>query len=138
MDWKLEVIVVPVSDVDRAKEFYVDKLGFHLDVDHSAGEAFRVVQATPPGSACSVTFGVNVGEGEPGTLKGVHLVVEDIEAAAVQLTEAGIKHSGPQHFVAGMMTPGPDPEHRDYGSFVFFDDPDGNSWAVQEVRRHAR
>jgi catechol 2,3-dioxygenase-like lactoylglutathione lyase family enzyme len=138
VDWKLELVVVPVSDVDRAKEFYVDKLGFRLDVDHSAGEAFRVVQVTPPGSACSVTFGMNVGAGEPGTLKGLHLVVEDIEAAAKQLTAAGVEHSGPQHFVAGTMTPGPDPDRRDYGSFVFFDDPDHNSWAVQEVRRPVR
>jgi catechol 2,3-dioxygenase-like lactoylglutathione lyase family enzyme len=138
MDWKLELVVVPVSDVDRAKEFYVDKLGFRLDVDHSAGDAFRVVQVTPPGSACSVTFGINVGGGEPGSLKGVHLIVEDIEAAAEQLTAAGVKHSGPQHFVNGAMTPGPDPQRADYSSFVFFDDPDGNSWAVQEVRKHVR
>ena len=81
MDWKLELVILPVSDVDRAKEFYVDRLGFHLDVDHNAGEAFRVVQMTPPGSACSITIGVNVGAGEPGTTKGLHLVVEDIEAA---------------------------------------------------------
>jgi catechol 2,3-dioxygenase-like lactoylglutathione lyase family enzyme len=138
MDWRLEVVVVPVSDVDRAKEFYVDKLGFRLDVDHSAGDAFRVVQVTPPGSACSVTFGVNVGAGEPGTLKGVHLVVADIEAAAGQLTQAGVKHSGPQHFVDGVMTPGPDPEGRDYGSFIFFEDPDQNSWVVQQVRAQVR
>jgi catechol 2,3-dioxygenase-like lactoylglutathione lyase family enzyme len=138
MDWKLEVVVAPVTDVDRAKEFYVDKLGFRLDVDHSAGEAFRVVQVTPPGSACSITFGVNVGGGEPGTLKGVHFVVEDIEAAAKQLAAAGIDNSGVQHFVGGVPTPGPDPERQDYGSFVFFDDPDGNSLVLQEVRRHAR
>jgi catechol 2,3-dioxygenase-like lactoylglutathione lyase family enzyme len=138
MDWKLELVVVPVTDVDRAKEFYIDKLGFRLDVDHSAGDAFRVVQVTPPGSACSLTFGVNVGGGEPGTLKGVHFVVEDIDAAAKQLTAAGIENSGPQHFVDGAMTPGPDPEGRDYGSFIFFDDPDHNSLVVQQVRQPVR
>jgi catechol 2,3-dioxygenase-like lactoylglutathione lyase family enzyme len=138
MDWKLEVVVVPVADVDRAKEFYVDKLGFRLDVDHRAGDAFRVVQVTPPGSACSLTFGINVGGGEPGTLKGVHFVVEDIVAAEKQLAAAGIENSGPQHFVDGVMTAGPDPEGRDYGSFIFFDDPDRNSLVVQEVRRHTR
>jgi catechol 2,3-dioxygenase-like lactoylglutathione lyase family enzyme len=138
VDWKLELVVVPVTDVDRAKEFYVEKLGFRLDVDHAAGDAFRVVQVTPPGSACSLTFGVNVGAGEPGTLKGVHLIVEDIEAAAKQLAAAGIENSGPQHFVDGVMTPGPDPEGRDYGSFIFFEDPDHNSLVVQQVRKHAR
>lgn len=138
MDWKLELIVVPVTDVDTAKEFYVDKLGFRLDVDHSAGDAFRVVQVTPPGSACSITFGVNVGGGEPGTTKGLHLVVPDIEAAAAHLDAAGVKHGGVQHFVDGVMTPGPDPEGRDYGSFIFFDDPDGNSLVVQYVGQHVR
>jgi catechol 2,3-dioxygenase-like lactoylglutathione lyase family enzyme len=135
MDWKLELDILPVSDVDRAKEFYVDRLGFHLDVDHNAGEAFRVVQMTPPGSACSITIGVNVGAGEPGTTKGLHLVVEDIEAAQAHLEQAGVSTSDVQHFVEGSMRPGPDPERRDYNSFIFFDDPDGNSWAVQEVSR---
>lgn len=138
MDWKLEVIVVPVADVDRAKAFYSDKLGFNVDVDHRAGDAFRVVQATPPGSACSITFGVNVGGGEPGTVKGLHLVVDDIEAAHEHLQSAGVESSGAQHFVDGVMTPGADPQRVDYGSFIFFDDPDGNSWAVQEVRHHVR
>ncbi|HSK25326.1 MAG TPA: glyoxalase superfamily protein [Jiangellales bacterium] len=135
MDWKIEVVVVPVTDVDRAKEFYVDRLGFRLDVDHDAGEAFRIVQVTPPGSACSLTFGTNVGAGEPGTLRGVHLVVEDAEAAAEHLTAAGVEHSGLQHFADGVQTPGPDPERRDFGTFVFFADPDGNTFAVQEHHR---
>ena len=135
MDWKLELVILPVSDVDRAKEFYVDRLGFHLDVDHNAGEAFRVVQMTPPGSACSITIGVNVGAGEPGTTKGLHLVVDDIEAAQAHLEQAGVSTSGVQHFVHGEMQPGPDPERRDYNSFIFFEDPDGNGWAVQEVSR---
>ncbi|MGN6577530.1 MAG: glyoxalase superfamily protein [Nocardioides sp.] len=135
MDWKLELVILPVSDVDRAKEFYVDRLGFHLDVDHNAGEAFRVVQMTPPGSACSITVGVNIGAGEPGTTKGLHLVVDDIEAAHEHLENAGVSTSGIQHFVEGVMTPGPDPDRRDYNSFIFFEDPDGNGWAVQEVNR---
>lgn len=139
MDWKLEVIVVPVSDVDRAKAFYTEQLGFRLDVDHSAGDAFRVVQMTPPGSACSITIGTNVGGGEPGTTKGMHLVVDDIEAADEHLRTKGVKSSGIQHFnEQGQPTPGLDPERRDYGSYIFFDDPDGNSWAVQEVQHHAR
>jgi len=138
VDWKLEVIVLPVTDVDRAKAFYGDRLGFRLDVDHSAGEAFRVVQMTPPGSACSITFGVNVGGGEPGTTKGLHLVVDDIEAAHSHLEGAGVQNSGIRHFEEGRMADGPDPERRDYGSYVFFDDPDGNSWAVQEVRHSVR
>ena len=138
MDWKLEVVVVPVVDVDRAKEFYVDKLGFRLDVDHSAGGAFRVVQVTPPGSACSITFGKGIGDGEPGTTKGVHLVVGDIEAARKHLDAAGVENSGVQHFDAGGMVPGPDPEGRDYGSYVFFSDPDGNTFAVQQVKQHVR
>lgn len=138
MDWKLELIVVPVTDVERAKAFYVDKLGFRLDVDHAAGEAFRIVQVTPPGSACSISFGVNVGGGEPGTTKGLHLVVDDIEAALAHLDAAGIPHGGVQHFVDGKMTPGPDPERRDYGSFIFFDDPDSNSLVVQHVHPHTR
>ena len=134
MDWKLELIVVPVTDVDRAKAFYTERLGFHLDVDHRAGDAFRVVQMTPPGSACSITIGIGVNAGEPGTTKGLHLVVDDIAAAAAHLDAGGVEHGGVQHFEDGRMLPGPDPEGRDYGSFIFFDDPDGNSWAVQEVR----
>lgn len=132
MDWKLEVVVLGVTDVDRSKEFY-ERLGFHLDVDHRAGDAFRVVQLTPPGSACSITFGLNIGGGEPGTTKGLHLVVDDIEAAHAHLAERGVENGGIQHFEEGRPTPGPDPTRQDFGSYVFFDDPDGNSWAVQEV-----
>lgn len=133
MDWKLQLVVVPVTDVERAKAFYVDQLGFGLDVDHGMGEHFRVVQVTPPGSACSITFGINVGGGEPGTLKGLHLVVDDIDAARAHLDAAGVEHSGLQHFENGRPVPGPDPERNDYGSYIFFADPDGNQWAVQEV-----
>jgi catechol 2,3-dioxygenase-like lactoylglutathione lyase family enzyme len=135
MDWKLEVVVVPVSDVDRAKEFYTEKLGFHLDVDHRAGENFRVVQLTPPGSACSITIGTGLNDAPPGSVRGLQLVVSDIEAAHEQLVARGVEVSEISHFDAGGRQPGLDPERREYGSFVFFDDPDGNSWAVQEGRR---
>jgi catechol 2,3-dioxygenase-like lactoylglutathione lyase family enzyme len=138
MDWRLEVVVVPVSDVDRAKEFYGEKLGFPVDTDHRAGESFRVVQVTPPGSACSIVFGHGMGEGEPGSLKGLQLVVDDVAEAHAHLEAQGIGTSGLQHFVDGVMTPGPDPEGREYGTFVFFSDLDGNSWAVQQGKRPAR
>ncbi len=138
MDWKLELIIVPVSDVDRAKKFYTEQMGFRLDVDHAAGEAFRVVQMTPPGSACSITIGVNVGAGEPGTTRGLHLIVDDIAAAQAYLDAAGVENSGVQHFEDGAMKPGPDPEERDYGSFIFLSDPDGNTWAVQQVKQSVR
>jgi catechol 2,3-dioxygenase-like lactoylglutathione lyase family enzyme len=133
MDWKLQLVVLGVTDVDRAKSFYVDRLGLRLDVDHAMGEHFRVVQVTPPGSACSVAFGVGVGAGPPGGVKGLHLVVDDAEAAAAHLDAAGVEHSGLQHFAAGVATPGPDSERRDYQTYIFFDDPDSNGWAIQEV-----
>jgi catechol 2,3-dioxygenase-like lactoylglutathione lyase family enzyme len=138
MDWKLEVVIVPVADVERSRAFYVDRLGFRLDTDHQGGPDFRVIQVTPPGSACSIIFGKGMGDGEPGSVKGNHLVVEDIEAAAAELTEAGVEHSGPQHFEDGVMAPGPDPARASYGSFIFFSDPDGNTWAVQEITQHVR
>jgi len=129
MDWKIEVIVVPVSDVDRAKHFYSDQLGFTVDVDHQAGENFRVVQVTPPGSACSISFGVGLGAMAPGSLQGLQLVVSDIDAARAQLVAGGVDVSEVQHFEEG----GPKPGHGgDWNSFVFFSDPDGNSWAVQQ------
>jgi len=121
MDWKLEVVIAPVSDVERAREFYVDKLGFRMDNDFAPNEHFRVIQVTPPGS-----------------LKGAHLVVDDIEKAHAMLQERGIDNSGPQHFLDGQMTAGVEPNRADYGTFIYFDDPDGNTWAVQEVRHHAR
>lgn len=133
MDWKLEVVVVPVSDVDRAKAFYVDQVGFNLDVDTRLSDTFRVVQVTPKGSACSITFGDGVGGGEPGSVKGLQLVVSDIEAAHAELVSRGVETSEICHFVNGVRTPGLDPARARYGSFVFFDDPDGNSWAVQEA-----
>jgi catechol 2,3-dioxygenase-like lactoylglutathione lyase family enzyme len=135
VDWKLELVVVPVSDVDRAKAFYEERAGFTVDVDHRAGESFRVVQLTPPGSAASISIGTGISGATPGSYEGMHLVVEDIEAAHAHLQAAGVENSDIQHFEDGKPTPGPDPERRDYGSFIFFTDPDGNGWAVQEVRR---
>ncbi len=133
MDWKLELVVLPVSNVDRAKTFYTEALGFALDVDHSAGDMFRVVQLTPPGSACSITIGIGVTDAAPGSVRGLHLVVSDIQAARAHLIEHGVAASEVQHFEGGGPVPGPDPDDRDYGSFVFFADPDGNTWAVQQV-----
>ncbi|HKC29181.1 MAG TPA: VOC family protein [Jatrophihabitans sp.] len=134
MDWKLEVIVVPVSDVDRAKAFYADQLKFNVDVDHRDGD-FRVVQVTPPGSACSITFGTTINPSEPGTLGGLQVTVTDIEQAHRELTESGVEASEIQHFEHGEPRPGPDPERAPFNSFVFFKDPDGNRWAIQEGPR---
>jgi len=135
VDWKLELVLVPVSDVDRAKTFYNEKVGFNLDVDHRAGDEFRVVQLTPPGSACSITIGTGVTEAAPGSVQGLHLVVSDIDAARAELVERGVDVSEVFHFESGKRVPGPDPQRRDYGSFLSFSDPDGNSWVVQEVKR---
>jgi catechol 2,3-dioxygenase-like lactoylglutathione lyase family enzyme len=137
MDWKLEVVIIPVSDVDRAKAFYTEQAGFHLDVDHRAGENFRVVQVTPPGSACSISFGTGISGVAPGSAQGMHLVVSDIEAARAELVERGVEVSQPFHFGAAGQSPGPDPERGDYNSFLTFADPDGNMWQVQEVGRGA-
>lgn len=128
MDWRLEVVVVPVSDVDRAKEFYVDKLGFPLDHDVDRGE-MRIVQVTPPGSGCSVVFGRGVSPGEPGTSKGLQLVVSDIDAAHAQLVAGGVESTPVRHLGESGWEDGPG---GDWNSFIFFDDPDGNSWTVQQ------
>lgn len=133
MDFRLELILIPVSDVDRAKAFYVDKAGFHLDVDHQASEEFRVVQVTPPGSACSFSFGLGIATGEPGSAHGMHLVVSDIEAARDDLVARGVEVREIRHFVDGAWVPGPHPERIKYGSFADFNDPDGNTWVLQEV-----
>jgi predicted enzyme related to lactoylglutathione lyase len=134
VDLKLELVPVPVSDVDRAKAFY-QKAGFNLDVDHRAGDEFRVVQLTPPGSACSISFGVGITAAAPGSVKGLHLVVSDIEAARADLVGRGVEVSEIRHLESGGWVPGPDPERRDYGSYADFSDPDGNSWVLQEARR---
>jgi predicted enzyme related to lactoylglutathione lyase len=131
MDWKFELVVVPVADVDRAKAFYIEQAGFGLDVDHQAGD-FRVVQLTPPGSACSVALMKN--PTAAGTLQGLHLIVRDIDAAKAELHQRGAETSDIFHFDAGGQVPGPEPDRSDYGSFMSFSDPDGNGWLVQEVR----
>jgi catechol 2,3-dioxygenase-like lactoylglutathione lyase family enzyme len=132
MDMKLEVVILPVSDVDRAKEFY-ERIGFHLDVDHQPNEAFRVVQFTPPGSACSITFGVGLGEVADSPIKGLHLCVTDIEEAHAALSGRGVGLTPIRHMGAGGWEEGPDPDRSNYGSYVFFNDPDDNGWALQEV-----
>lgn len=119
MDWKLELVAVPVSDVDRAKAFYTDQLGFHADHDHTVSEEIRFVQLTPPGSACSIAIGRGLVEAEPGSVQGLQLVVSDIEAARSELTGRGVEVSEVQDFP--------------WGRFVFLSDPDGNRWSVQEI-----
>ncbi|MDX6257679.1 MAG: hypothetical protein QOJ11_4013 [Frankiales bacterium] len=133
MDYLLELIIVPVADVDRAKAFYAEQAGFHVDVDHSAGEDFRIVQLTPPGSACSITIMKN--PGSAGSLGGLHLVVADIDQARAELVSRGVEASEIYHFDEGGQQPGPDPERGSYNSFLSFADPDGNGWLVQEVHR---
>jgi catechol 2,3-dioxygenase-like lactoylglutathione lyase family enzyme len=138
MDYKLELVLLPVADVDRAKAFYTAQVGFALDVDHQPNESFRVVQMTPPGSACSITIGIGIGipDVEPGSIKGLHLVVEDIEAARAELSVRGVKVSDIRHMGPDGWQPGPDPQRRNYQSFADFADPDGNTWVLQE-RDHA-
>ncbi|MGW7265963.1 VOC family protein [Streptomyces sp. NPDC054842] len=140
MDMRLEVVVIPVADVDRSKDFY-KALGWRLDADFDAGDGFRVVQLTPPGSLCSVIFGDKVSSAAPGSAQGLHLVVSDIEAARQELARSGVEVSEVFHDAAGVFhrangenqVPGPDPERRSYASFVSFTDPDGNGWTVQEI-----
>jgi len=134
VDFKLELVLLPVSDVDRAKAFYTEQVGFVLDVDHQPSDEFRVVQMTPPGSACSVTIGIGITSAEPGSYRGTHLVVADIEAGRSELVERGVDVSEIRHMGPEGWAPGADPEHRDYASFADFSDPDGNGWVLQEVR----
>ncbi len=119
MDWRLELVPVPVSDVDRAKAFYTDKAGFTADHDHTVSDELRFVQLTPPGSACSIALGRGLTEMRPGSVQGLQLVVPDVHAARAELLERGVEVSEVQDF--------------DWGSFVFFSDPDGNGWSVQQV-----
>jgi catechol 2,3-dioxygenase-like lactoylglutathione lyase family enzyme len=135
VDYTLELIVVPVSDVDRAKAFYIEQAGFELLVDSSSGPDFRIVQLTPPGSACSIAIGTGIGSMAPGSLHGLHLCVSDIEAAREELSARGLELSDTFHFGETGQTPGVDPERRSYASFMPFQDPDGNTWLVQEVKR---
>jgi catechol 2,3-dioxygenase-like lactoylglutathione lyase family enzyme len=119
VDWKLELVAIPVSDVDRAKSFYVEQAGFHADHDHTVSEEIRFVQLTPPGSACSIALGTGITEAAPGSVAGVQLVVDDIEQAHDELAQRGVEVSDVQQFP--------------WGSFVFFSDPDGNKWSVQQL-----
>jgi predicted enzyme related to lactoylglutathione lyase len=132
MDWKIQVIPLPVTDVDRAKEFYIDRAGFTLDVDHRAGDNFRVVQFTPPGSTCSIMVGVGITDGTPGSVRGVHIVVADIEAAHAELVGRGVEVTAVRHMTPNGWADGVDPEHADYNSFADFADPDGNTFVLQE------
>jgi catechol 2,3-dioxygenase-like lactoylglutathione lyase family enzyme len=133
VDMKLEVALIPVSDVDRAKEFYT-KLGWRLDSDDAMGNDFRIVQLTPPGSGCSITFGKGVTAAAPGSLRGA-LIVSDIETGHKDLVDRGINASEVFHGSPFSRISGPDPERQSYGSYVSFEDPDGNMWIVQEVTR---
>lgn len=133
MDYKLELVLLPVADVDRAKAFYSEQLGFAVQVDHRAGEDFRVVQLNPPGSACSISIGTGITSAEPGSVVGLHLVVEDLQAAVSELAGHGVPVSQPRHLTAEGWQPGVDPGHQDYNSFADFTDPDGNGWVLQEV-----
>ena len=119
MDWKLELVAVPVTDVDRAKAFYVDQVGFNADHDHRVSDEMRFVQLTPPGSGCSISLGEGITQATPGSVEGLQLVVPDIEAAHAELVERGVDVTDVQHFP--------------WGDFVFFSDPDGNGWAVQAI-----
>ncbi|HKQ85009.1 MAG TPA: VOC family protein [Steroidobacteraceae bacterium] len=134
VDLKLEVVVIPVSDVDRAKRFYGD-LGWRLDADFAVGDEFRVVQYTPPGSPCSIHFGKGITSTAPGSAQGFYLVVTDIAAARTELVDRGVEVSEVFHRAGPGKPPesGPDPERHSYGSFATFSDPDGNRWLLQEV-----
>jgi catechol 2,3-dioxygenase-like lactoylglutathione lyase family enzyme len=132
MDLALELVLVPVADVDRAKAFYAEQVGFAVHVDHSAGQNFRVVQLDPPGSACSIAIGVGITDAPPGSTRGLHLVVRDIEAARAELLARGVRVGEIRHMTAAGWQPGADPEHADYNSFADFADPDGNTWVLQE------
>ncbi|HEY7178683.1 MAG TPA: glyoxalase superfamily protein [Gaiella sp.] len=119
MDWKLELVAIPVSDVDRAKAFYAEQVGFVVDHDHRVSDELRFVQLTPPGSACSIAIGTGVTDAPPGSVKGMQIVVADADAARAELVERGVEASEVQDFP--------------WGRFVFFQDPDGNAWAVQQI-----
>ncbi|MFC8381737.1 VOC family protein [Nocardia sp. NPDC057272] len=142
---KLEVVVLPVADVDRAKAFYTEQLGFRLDADFTVDDGYRVVQVTPPGSECSLIFGIGVAVGAPGTLHGLHLIVTDIDKAVAELTDRGLTVDGPFRDATGVFhhagttdrVAGAHPERRSYGSFAAFHDPDGNSWFLQEITQRA-
>ena len=128
MDWKLELVVIPVTDVERAKHFYSEQVGFVVDHDTRISDEMRVIQLTPPGSACSIALGNGLG-GAPGSVQGIQIVVSDIEAAHAELVERGVAVSAVQHYEGADLVDGPG---GDWNSFLFFSDPDGNGWAVQQ------
>jgi catechol 2,3-dioxygenase-like lactoylglutathione lyase family enzyme len=128
MDWKLEVVVVPVTDVDAAREFYAEKLGFRVDLDSSPAPRRRIVQVTPPGSGCSIAFGTGLGDAPPGSLRGTRLIVADLAAARERLVSQGVPVSAVRRFTGTEFVDG---AGGPWNSFVFFEDPDGNSWTVQ-------
>ena len=119
MDWKIELVAIPVTDVDRAKAFYTEKVGFNADHDYRVSDEVRFVQLTPPGSACSIALGTGISQSQPGSVQGIQMVVSDINAARAELLERRVQVSEVQEFA--------------WGSFVFFSDPDGNGWAVQQI-----
>jgi catechol 2,3-dioxygenase-like lactoylglutathione lyase family enzyme len=129
MEWKLEVVVVPVADIDRAKAFYGEQVGFVVDHDTRINDAMRVVQLTPPGSACSIVIGAGIAEMTPGSLQGLQLVVSDVNAARVELVARGVEVSPVRHIDNGVWVDG---RGEEWNSFIFFHDPDGNGWTVQE------
>ena len=133
MEYRLELVLSPVTDVDRAKAFYAEQAGFRLDVDTKIGEEMRVVQLTPPGSACSVGFGVGITSAPPGSAQGLHLIVSDIVAARAELAGRGVPVSEVRHLESGSWVDGPHPARGNYESFADFADPDGNVWVLQEV-----
>jgi catechol 2,3-dioxygenase-like lactoylglutathione lyase family enzyme len=133
MNWTLEVVVVPVTDVERAKAFYAEQLGFHVDHDTKVSDDLHMVQLTPPGSGCSIVLGKGVVDMTPGSLKGLQLVVKNVRAARAQLVERGLEVSEVQVAGASGLRPARDGEALDNVGFVFFTDPDGNSWAVQQI-----
>ena len=137
MDLKLEAIVIPVSDVDRAKKFYEEALGFRVDVDRHSGDNYRIVQLTPPGSECSIQIGTGITQVTPGTYQGTYLITSNIEATRAELVGRGVEVSEPYHFGPQGQTPGIDPERASYNSFMSFSDPDGNGWLIQEVKQRA-
>jgi len=137
MDYKLELVLIPVSDVDRAKKFYADQMGFGLLVDAPIGPGKRIVQLTPPGSACSIGFGTGVTAAPPGSQQGLHLVVSDIVVAHEELAGRGVEVGDINHYGESGWAAGPHPERGDYMSFAEIADPDGNVWLLQEVGRPA-
>ena len=133
MDWKLEVVTIPVTDLDRAKAFYVEKLGFNSDIDHTVSDEVRLIQLTAPGSACSIHLGQNGGGMTPGSLRGLFLVVTDLRSARDQLAERGVDVSEAQIFDEGSYRPAKEGENLDLVGCAFFSDPDGNAWTVQQI-----